>query len=138
MSGHLARTAPATHIHHAGAPREIALKRAREAPAPHDGMRVLIDRLWPRGLTKDRVAADLWLKDAAPSETLRRWFAHDPRRWDAFARKYRAELAERDDLLALLDGLRERERLTLVYDARDSAHNNAVVLRDVLEERSHG
>ena len=138
MSGHLARTAPATHIHHAGAPREIALKRAREAAAPHDGMRVLIDRLWPRGLTKDRVAADLWLKDAAPSDALRRWFAHDPRRWDAFARKYRAELAERDDLLALLDGLRERERLTLVYDARDSAHNNAVVLRDVLEERSHG
>ncbi len=138
MSGHLARTAPATHIHHAGAPHEIALKRAREAPAPHDGMRVLIDRLWPRGLTKDRVAADLWLKDAAPSDALRRWFAHDPRRWDAFARKYRAELAERDDLLALLDGLRERERLTLVYDARDSAHNNAVVLREILEERSHG
>ena len=138
MSGHLARTAPATHIHRAGAPREIGLKRAREAATPHDGMRVLIDRLWPRGLTKDRVAADLWLKDAAPSDALRRWFAHDPRRWDAFARKYRAELAERDDLLALLDGLRERERLTLVYDARDSAHNNAVVLRDVLEERSHG
>ncbi len=140
MTGHAARAAPApaARMPRAGAPHEIALKRAREAPSPQDGMRVLVDRLWPRGLARDRVAADLWLKDAAPSEALRRWFAHDPRRWDAFERRYRAELAERGDVLALLEGLRERERLTLVYDARDGAHNNAVVLRAVMEERTHG
>jgi len=116
---------------------DVAIKRAREAAAEEDGTRVLIDRLWPRGLTKDRVAADLWLKDAAPSDALRRWFGHDPQRWNSFVRKYREELSAHADLLALLDGLRERQRLTLVYDAKDDAHNNAVVLREVLTTRRH-
>ncbi len=116
-------------------PDDIAIKRAREPAADDDGTRVLIDRLWPRGLSRDRVAADLWLKDAAPSDALRRWFGHDAARWPAFVRKYREELAGREDVLAVLDGLRERQRLTLVYDAKDGAHNNAVVLREVLAER---
>jgi uncharacterized protein YeaO (DUF488 family) len=98
-------------------------------------MRVLVDRLWPRGLSKEQLAADFWLKDAAPSDALRRWYAHTPRRWKSFAAKYRAELAQRTDLLRLLDELRRRGRVTLLYGARDTVRNNAVVLREVLEER---
>ena len=113
----------------------IALKSARDDAGPDDGMRVLVDRLWPRGLTREQVAADLWLKEAAPSEALRRWFGHDPERWESFERKYRLELEERADLLRLLDELRQRDRLTLVYSAADAVHNNAVVLRKVLTER---
>lgn len=114
----------------------VKVKRAYEPPASTDGVRVLVDRLWPRGLDKRRVAAAVWLKDAAPSDALRRWFGHDPDRWDAFRTKYRAELARREDVLAQLDALRRRGPLTLVYSARDEAHNQAVVLREVLEARS--
>lgn len=113
----------------------VGLKRAYEQPSPGDGMRVLVDRLWPRGLSKEQLAVDFWLKDAAPSDALRRWYGHDPRRWESFAAKYRAELAQRTDLLRLLDELRRRGRVTLLYGARDAARNNAVVLREVLEER---
>jgi len=113
----------------------VGLKRAYEAPSASDGMRVLVDRLWPRGLTKDQLAVDFWLKEAAPSHTLRRWYGHQPGRWQSFARKYRAELEQRTDLLRLLDELRRRGRVTLLYGARDTARNNAVVLREVLEER---
>jgi uncharacterized protein YeaO (DUF488 family) len=116
-----------------GPRRAVALKRAYERPADGDGMRVLVDRLWPRGLSKERLAADLWLKDAAPSDALRRWYGHDPHRWESFAGKYRAELAEHGDLLRLLDELRRRGPVTLIYGARDADRNNAVVLREVLE-----
>ena len=113
----------------------VSLKRAYEPASPDDGMRVLVDRLWPRGVSKDQLAVDFWLKDAAPSDALRRWYGHKPNRWESFAVKYRAELAQRADLLRLLDELRRRGRITLLYGARDTARNNAVVLRDVLEER---
>ena len=118
-----------------GARCTVGLKRAYERPSPGEGMRVLVDRLWPRGLSKDQLAIDFWLKDAAPSDALRRWYGHKTRRWESFAAKYRAELAQRTDLLRLLDELRRRGRVTLLYSARDSARNNAVVLREVLEER---
>lgn len=98
-------------------------------------MRVLVDRLWPRGLTKEQLAVDFWLKEAAPSDALRRWYGHQPSRWKSFAEKYRAELEQRTDLLRLLDELRRRGRVTLLYGARDTARNNAVVLQDVLEKR---
>lgn len=98
-------------------------------------MRVLVDRLWPRGLRKEELAVDFWLKDLAPSDTLRRWFGHDPSRWESFAAKYRAELSQRIELLHLLDELRRRGKVTLLYGARDTAHNNAVVLREVLNEQ---
>lgn len=113
----------------------MVVKRAREIATDDDGMRVLVDRLWPRGLTKERVAADLWLKEIAPSDALRRWFGHEPSRWAAFSQKYRAELAEQSDLLRLLDELRRGSRLTLLYGARDALHNNAIVLQQVLTER---
>jgi uncharacterized protein YeaO (DUF488 family) len=114
----------------------VVVKRAREAASIDDGMRVLVDRLWPRGLTKERVAADLWLREVAPSDALRRWFDHEPSRWIAFSHKYRAELARRPDLLRLLDELRRSARLTLVYNAGDAEHNHAVVLQQLLSERS--
>lgn len=98
-------------------------------------MRVLVDRLWPRGLSKKHLAVDFWLKDLAPSDALRRWFGHKPCRWASFADQYRAELARRGDLLHLLEELRRRGPVTLLYGARDTARNNAVVLREVLEER---
>src|SRR5690606_35782807 len=113
----------------------VRLKRAYEGHAPGDGVRVLVDRLWPRGLGRKDLAGDLWLKDIAPSDALRRWYGHDPRRWPAFAARYRAELARRGDLLDLLDGLRRRSRVTLVYGARDPDRNNAAVLLDLLERR---
>lgn len=118
-----------------GTRRTVVVKRAREAASIDDGMRVLVDRFWPRGLTKERVAADLWLRDVAPSDALRRWFAHEPGRWIAFARKYRAELEQRPELLRLLDDLRRRGRLTLICDASDVEHNHAVILHRVLSER---
>ena len=113
----------------------VAVKRAYEQPSPADGLRVLVDRLWPRGMTRAQLAVDFWLKDVAPSDILRRWYGHDPRRWESFAAKYRAELTRRTDLLRLLDELRRRGRVTLLYGARDTARNNAVVLREVLEGR---
>ena len=115
----------------------MGLKRAYEEASPGDGMRVLVDRLWPRGLSKEQLAVDFWLKEAAPSEALRRLYGHRPSRWESFATKYRAELAQRTDLLRLLDELRRRGRVTLLYGARDTARNNAVVLREVLEERRY-
>jgi len=118
-----------------GARRPVVVKRAREAASADDGMRVLVDRLWPRGLTKGRVAADLWLREIAPSDALRRWFAHQPSRWAVFSQKYRAELEQRPDLLRLLDDLRRSARLTLLYGASDAMHNNALVLQQVLIER---
>ena len=119
-----------------GRPRgAVVVKRAREDASINDGMRVLVDRLWPRGLTKETVAADLWLREVAPSDTLRRWFAHEPSRWAVFSQKYRAELERRPDLLRLLDDLRRSGRLTLLYHASDAVHNHALVLHQVLTER---
>jgi uncharacterized protein YeaO (DUF488 family) len=115
-------------------PANIMLKRAYERPAPNDGFRVLVDRLWPRGVSKDAAAIDEWLKEIAPTAELRKWFGHDPERWPEFQHRYAAELAGHG---ALLETLRERARkgpLTLVYSARDELHNDAVVLRRVLLE----
>jgi uncharacterized protein YeaO (DUF488 family) len=112
---------------------EIRLKRAYEKPAPDDGLRVLVERLWPRGLSKERAAVDLWMKDIAPSPELRRWFNHDPARWDEFQRRYRAELRQNKDVV---DELRRKCRdrtVTFVYAARDEEYNSALVLRAYLE-----
>jgi len=113
----------------------VRIKRAYLPPAPGDGVRVLVDRLWPRGVSKSDAAIDSWMKDLAPSTELRRWFGHDPSRWDEFQRRYRQELAAHlDDLAPLLDAAR-RGDVTLVYGARDPRHNQAVVLKQVLDEQ---
>jgi len=113
---------------------EIRLKRAYEPASPDDGRRVLIDRLWPRGLSKAGAAIDCWLKEVAPSTELRQWFHHDPLRWDEFRTRYHAELASHPDLLAELRALARDGPLTLVYGARDELHNDAVVLREMLTQ----
>jgi uncharacterized protein YeaO (DUF488 family) len=114
----------------------IKLKRVYEAPSPQDGLRVLVDRLWPRGLTKERAAVDLWLKDVAPSTGLRKWFSHDPANWKEFQTRYRKELKEQKGALSLLKRKsKEHTAVTLVYGARDEEHNEAVVLKRILDGR---
>ena len=110
----------------------VRLKRAYAPPARGDGQRVLIDRLWPRGVRKADAAIDHWLKDLAPSTELREWFGHDPERWRTFQRRYVAEIRKHGDVLAQLRRLAMQGPLTLVYAAHDEAHNDAVVLRRVL------
>ena len=114
----------------------IRLKRAYEPPSAEDGLRVLVDRLWPRGRSKTEAAIDRWLKEVAPSSELRRWFGHDLRKWDQFGKKYEVELSGRGDLLRELRQAAREGPLTLVYSARDQEHNQAVVLRDVLKGTS--
>jgi uncharacterized protein YeaO (DUF488 family) len=111
---------------------EIRLRRAYEPAAAGDGYRVLVDRIWPRGVTKAELAIDSWRKDLAPSTALRRWFGHDPARWDEFKARYRQEIeASGADLSDLLSHCRTGT-LTLVFGAKDERHNNAVVLKDHL------
>ena len=110
----------------------IRLKRAYERPAPADGTRILVDRLWPRGVSKAAAAIDRWVKEIAPSTTLRKWFGHDPARWPEFRRRYAAELREHADELASLRNQARRGPITLIYSAHDEAHNDAVVLRSIL------
>jgi uncharacterized protein YeaO (DUF488 family) len=117
---------------------DIRLKRAYELATKGDGTRILVDRLWPRGITKAEAAIDRWFRDLAPSGELRKWFGHDPARWQEFRRRYTAELRQHRALLDELRRLASEGRLTLVYGARDEEHNDAVVLQDVLQGRSNG
>jgi uncharacterized protein YeaO (DUF488 family) len=110
----------------------IKLKRAYEKPAAADGCRVLVDRLWPRGLTKQKASLALWLRDIAPSPRLRKWFGHDPDRWQAFQRRYWAELKEQRDLVSDLRKKARHGTVTLVYAARDEDRNNAMALKRYL------
>ncbi len=111
----------------------IAIKRAYDEPAKDDGKRILVDRLWPRGLSKEKAQVDLWLKEIAPSNDLRKWFAHDPQKFAEFRRRYKAELAsgEAIDALGQLYELARQGPVTLIFAAHDMEHNNAVVLRDL-------
>ena len=113
----------------------IQLKRVYEEPCREDGLRILVDRLWPRGLTKARAAVDLWLKDVAPSTELRKWFGHDPAKWKQFQVRYRKELREKKDALELLKQKSKERTVTLVYGARDEEHNEALVLQKILDGR---
>jgi uncharacterized protein YeaO (DUF488 family) len=113
---------------------QIRLRRAYEPPGPDDGQRVLVDRLWPRGVTKASLRLDAWMRNVAPSDGLRRWFGHDPARWLEFVRRYRRELAANPESLASLLEAARRGPVTLVYGARDQEHNEAVALKQVLEE----
>jgi len=110
----------------------IRLKRSYETPDAGDGTRVLVDRLWPRGVSKADADLDQWMKEIAPSTDLRKWFGHDPARWDEFRRRYAEELHRNADLLSQLRALARKGKVTLVYSAHDEVHNDAVVLRDVL------
>jgi uncharacterized protein YeaO (DUF488 family) len=112
----------------------LKVKRIYEAPEKADGFRVLVDRLWPRGISKERAHLDLWLKDVAPSDALRKWFGHDPKRWAEFAAKYRKELRGKKEMVRQLkqhEG--EHGTVTLLYSAHDEQHNQAVALSQVLK-----
>jgi uncharacterized protein YeaO (DUF488 family) len=106
----------------------LKVKRVYDPPSNEDGVRVLVDRLWPRGLTKATAAVDLWLKDISPSVDLRRWFNHDPSRWTEFTRRYAEELEAKKPAVAALAGAVRRGRVTLLFGARDPQHNNATAL----------
>ncbi len=110
----------------------IRLKRAYEEPSRNDGLRILVERLWPRGLSKQRAAVDVWLKDIAPSPELRRWFGHDPAKWEEFQRHYWAELDANQEAVAELRRKTREGPVTLVYAARDERHNGALALWEYL------
>jgi uncharacterized protein YeaO (DUF488 family) len=113
---------------------KIEIKRAYDAPAAKDGYRVLVDRLWPRGVKKELLALDEWCKDVAPSAELRIWFGHEPEKFEEFAERYRAELEKSTAPRELLDRAKSQYRLTLIYAAKDAQINHAVVLHDYLKE----
>jgi len=113
----------------------VNIKRAYEAPSRDDGTRVLIDRLWPRGVSKDEARIDHWLKDLAPSTELRKWFGHDTARWEEFSKRYTDEIDEHAAELDQLLKLAQEGPITLVYAAHDELRNNAVVLRNILQKR---
>ena len=113
----------------------IRLKRAYEKPERTDGTRILVDRLWPRGLTKEKAAIDLWLKEVAPSTELRKWFGHDPKKWRNFRSRYRTELKQHSDQLQLIKSKAKEGVVTLIYGARDQEHNEAIILREFLAAR---
>ena len=113
----------------------IDLKRAYDAPARSDGRRILVDRVWPRGIAKDDLQIDAWLKDLAPSTGLRKWFGHDPAKWAEFKKRYALELEQRSEALEELVEKARAGHVTLVFGAKDTEHNNAVALREILERR---
>ncbi|MDD4932861.1 MAG: DUF488 domain-containing protein [Methylacidiphilaceae bacterium] len=115
-------------------PPRIRIRRVYEPPGAGEGLEVLVDRVWPRGLSKEKLPIDAWEKELAPSTELRKWFGHDPSRWEEFSRRYRLELAPHADRLRKLLQAAGSQDLTLLYSARDTEHNQAVVLREVLEE----
>lgn len=111
----------------------INLKRVYDPPDPGDGMRILVDRLWPRGVSRESARIDVWLKGIAPGPPLRKWFAHDPRKWDAFRERYFRELSLNPAAVAELREQARRGAVTLVYGAKDREHNHAVALREYLD-----
>jgi uncharacterized protein YeaO (DUF488 family) len=113
----------------------LHIKRVYDAPATSDGVRVLVDRLWPRGLSKEQARVDHWLKEIAPSSQLRKWYNHDDSRWDEFKRRYFDELTVLDEPVTQLRALIKEHTVTLLYGARPEAHNNAVALAEFLHEK---
>ena len=113
----------------------ILVKRIYDPPSENDGYRVLVDRIWPRGLRKDEAKIDLWLKDIAPSTALRQWFNHDPSKWREFRTRYFRELKQHEDQVNRLKDLSKTKRLTLLYAAKDTENNNAAALKEYLVTR---
>jgi len=114
---------------------KVAIKRVYEEPKDSDGTRILVDRLWPRGLTKEKAKVDLWLKEIAPSNELRKWFAHDQKKWTEFQARYKDELKSHPDQFALLRQEAAKGPLTLLYGAKNQEHNEAVVLEKLIGRR---
>jgi uncharacterized protein YeaO (DUF488 family) len=122
--------------HQRSSQHSVSIKRAYDPPAAEDGLRVLVDRLWPRGLAKDKAKIDHWLREVAPSDELRRWFGHDPERWQEFRQRYAAELKENPAGLDELAAICRTGHVTLLFAARDDIHNNAAALAELLRKRA--
>ncbi|HLN19188.1 MAG TPA: DUF488 family protein [Patescibacteria group bacterium] len=117
----------------------VEIKRIYEKVLREDGARVLVDRLWPRGISKERARLDLWMKDLGPSTELRKWFSHDPKKWREFRKKYITELKEKKDMLEkLIKIAKEKKKITLLFGAKDTEHNEAIVIKELLNEVSDG
>jgi uncharacterized protein YeaO (DUF488 family) len=114
----------------------VSIKRAYDPPAAKDGVRILVDRLWPRGVSKESLRLDMWLKDVAPSAELRKWFGHDPQRWTEFERRYVNELKQNAAAWQPLLEAARKHHVTLIFGAKDAEHNNAVVLSSFLKDRN--
>lgn len=117
-------------------PLRIEVKRAYDAPAGSDGCRILVDRIWPRGVSKGKARLDRWIKEVAPSTTLRKWFGHDPSKWDAFKEQYFRELDGHPDAVALLIDIARIDTITLVFSAKETCCNNAIALREYLQRHA--
>ena len=112
----------------------IRLKRIYEKPEKSDGLRILVDRLWPRGISKQKAALDLWLKDIAPSDNLRKWYGHDPEKWTTFQKKYRAEITtNKETFNQLKEIVKDKRNIILLYATKDNEHNQAVVIKNLLQ-----
>jgi uncharacterized protein YeaO (DUF488 family) len=116
----------------------VQVKRVYESPSSRDGRRILVDRLWPRGLSREKARIDEWVREVAPSDRLRKWFGHDPGKWREFRERYREGLGRHQDAVVRLARRAARERITLVFGAKDPERNNAVVLKELLEELQRG
>src|SRR4051794_39334419 len=112
----------------------VKIKRVYEKPDEGDGTRILVDRLWPRGLTKEKAKVDLWLKEIAPTTTLRKWFSHDPEKWDEFKKRYLSELKNNTEAVSTLKDEIKKGPVTLIYGARDEEHNEALVLKNTIDK----
>jgi uncharacterized protein YeaO (DUF488 family) len=115
-------------------PRQVQIRRIYDPAEASDGYRVLVDHVWPRGISRDRARLDQWAREIAPSDDLRKWFSHDPERFEEFRARYRDELAAHSEAIEALRERADKGRLTIVYAARDRAHNNAVVLAELLRD----
>jgi uncharacterized protein YeaO (DUF488 family) len=113
----------------------IEIKRIYEEPKKSDGFRILVDKLWPRGIKKEDAAIDLWLKEIAPSDSLRKWFNHDPKKWSEFQKCYAKELADKKDLIDSIKEKAEQKKVTLLFASKEVEHNNAVVLLNILHQQ---
>lgn len=114
----------------------IKVKRVYENAETSDGYRILVDRVWPRGLSKEKAKADLWLRDIAPSDSLRKWFSHDPEKWNDFRKKYFQELKEKKEITKIVSEKSKSEIVTLLFGAKDKDHNQAIALKEYLESRN--
>ena len=113
----------------------IRIKRAYEPSSTDDGFRILVDKLWPRGVSKEKANLDLWMKEVAPSDNLRKWFSHDPEKWNEFENKYKGELKDKKEFINKIKEIeKDKGKVTLIYSAKDKEHNNAVVLENILEK----
>jgi uncharacterized protein YeaO (DUF488 family) len=113
----------------------ISLKRVYEKPSKSDGFRILVERLWPRGLSKEKASVDLWMKEVAPSAELRKWYSHDVEKWKEFKKRYTKELKDKKDFLAEIKKHSKKGNVTFVYAAQDEEHNSALVLKEYLEKK---